>query len=360
MAEVVFESVSKRFDGQPAVDRLDLAVADQELLVLVGPSGCGKSTALRMVAGLEEPSEGTIRIGEHVVNDVEPKDRDVAMVFQSYALYPHLSVRRNIEFPLRSRRVPTGERDSLVKEAADLLGLEPFLDRRPAQLSGGQRQRVALARALVRRPQVFLLDEPLSNLDAKLRVQARADIVRLQRRLRTTTLYVTHDQVEAMTMADRVAVMNEGRLQQLGAPGDVYANPANLFVARFLGSPPMNTVEGETRTLEGGPAVQTAGGHIPLAPSVAARAGAGEGRGVVAGLRPEELTVRTDGSLTVTVALVELLGHLVQLICHTPDGTELVVQQVASQPHPRIGEQVRLAVDPEQVHLFDAATGERL
>ena len=359
MAEVVFEAVSKRYDGVLAVDHLDLRAADEELLVLLGPSGCGKTTALRMVAGLEEPTDGTVRIGQRVVNDIEPKDRDVAMVFQSYALYPHLSVRRNIEFPLRSRSVPAEERDDLVREAAGLLGLEDFLDRKPGQLSGGQRQRVALARALVRRPQVFLMDEPLSNLDAKLRVRARADIVALQRRLRTTTLYVTHDQVEAMTMADRVAVMSEGRLQQVGAPGEVYAAPANLFVARFIGSPPMNTIEGALAP-DGSPALEVAGGRVPLGPGPAGRAGPASGRRLVAGLRPEELNLDPAGTVGADVALVELLGHLVHVICRTPDGTELVVQQPASLAPPRLGEPVRLQVDPDRVHLFDASTGLRL
>ena len=242
MAGVSFEHVTKRFGDVVAVRDLTLDVADREFLVLLGPSGCGKSTALRMIAGLDEPTEGTIRIGNEIVNDVEPRDRDVAMVFQTYALYPHMTVRRNIEFPLKTRDVPSDERAQLVRDAADTLGLADLLDRKPAQLSGGQRQRVALARAIVRRPQAFLMDEPLSNLDAKLRVQTRADLIELQRRLETTVVYVTHDQVEAMTMGHRIAIIADGALQQVGPPQDVYERPANLFVAGFIGTPPMNII----------------------------------------------------------------------------------------------------------------------
>ena len=244
MAQVSFDGVTKQFGDTTAVDDLTLHVADGELLVLLGSSGCGKTTALRMVAGLEEVTSGTVSIGDRVVNDVDPKDRDVAMVFQSYALYPHLTVAKNIEFPLRQRGVDKAERAIKVKRAAETLGLATLLDRKPGQLSGGQRQRVALARAIVREPLVFLMDEPLSNLDAALRAQTRADIVELQARLATTTLYVTHDQVEAMTMGDRIAVMSEGKLQQVAAPEALYARPANTFVARFLGSPGMNLMDG--------------------------------------------------------------------------------------------------------------------
>src|ERR671917_683263 len=242
MAEVVFDRVTKRFGDVVAVDSLSLEVADREFLVLLGPSGCGKSTALRMIAGLDEPTAGIVRIGDRVVNGVEPKARDVAMVFQSYALYPHKTVRQNIEFPLRSRRVPVAERDRLVADVVAQLGLTGLLDRKPRQLSGGQRQRVALARAIVRRPAVFLMDEPLSNLDAKMRTSTRAELVELHSRLGTTFVYVTHDQVEAMTMAHRVAVMSDGALQQVGPPQEVYDRPESVFVAQFIGSPPMNVL----------------------------------------------------------------------------------------------------------------------
>src|SRR3954451_20036338 len=240
MANVVFDHVTKRFGDVVAVDALDLAIGDREFLVLLGPSGCGKSTALRMVAGLEEPTEGAIRIGDQRVDGIDPKDRDIAMVFQSYALYPHQSVRQNIEFPLRSRKVPPAEREKLVSDAASQLGLGELLDRKPRELSGGQLQRVALARAIVRRPAVFLMDEPLSNLDAKMRTATRAELVELHQRLGTTFVYVTHDQIEAMTMGSRVAVLDDGSLQQIGAPQEVYERPANVFVAQFIGSPPMN------------------------------------------------------------------------------------------------------------------------
>src|SRR5690242_3115527 len=253
MARVEFDDVSKVFaDGTRAVDKLDLQITDGEFMVLVGPSGCGKTTALRMVAGLEDISDGVVRIGERVVNDLTPKRRDIAMVFQSYALYPHLSVRDNIAFPLKIAKVPKAEIGRRVDEAARILDLEPYLKRKPRALSGGQRQRVAMGRAIVRQPAVFLMDEPLSNLDAKLRVQMRAEIAGLQRDLGVTTIYVTHDQVEAMTMGDRVAVMRKGELQQLGAPQMLYDNPTNLFVASFIGSPAMNLLEGEIVRANGG------------------------------------------------------------------------------------------------------------
>ncbi|HUF57351.1 MAG TPA: ATP-binding cassette domain-containing protein, partial [Thermohalobaculum sp.] len=239
MAEIVLSGLTKRFGDATVVDAVDLTVEDRELMVLVGPSGCGKSTVLRMVAGLEEVSAGTVAIGGRVVNDLPPKDRDIAMVFQTYALYPHMSVRENLEYGLKMRRVARPERSRLVEEAAEILGLGALLDRKPRELSGGQRQRVAVGRAIVRKPQVFLFDEPLSNLDARFRMQMRAEIARLQKRLETTALYVTHDQVEAMTMGQRIAVMKDGRLQQVGTPLEVYRRPANLFVAGFVGSPPM-------------------------------------------------------------------------------------------------------------------------
>jgi len=359
VAEVSFAGVTKRFGDSVAVDGLTLDIGDGELLVLLGSSGCGKTTALRLVAGLEEVSEGTISIGGRVVNEIDPKDRDVAMVFQSYALYPHLSVARNIEFPLRQRGMAKEERTAKVKEAAVTLGLDALLDRKPSQLSGGQRQRVALARAIVRDPQVFLMDEPLSNLDAALRVQTRADIVALQSRLSTTTLYVTHDQVEAMTMGDRIAVMSQGVLQQVAAPEDLYARPANTFVAGFLGSPGMNLLPGRIgRGVDDGFTVEVSGGSVPLPPALrTAAAGL-----VVLGLRPESLRIDPLGPLRAGVTIVELLGAETHVICTTPDGSRLIVRQPPQAAKPAPGDQVGIAIDPDPaaLHLFDAASTQRL
>ncbi|MGH9088514.1 MAG: ABC transporter ATP-binding protein [Acidimicrobiales bacterium] len=364
MAAVVFGGVTKRFGDTVAVDRLDLAAADGELLVLLGPSGCGKTTVLRMVAGLEAVDDGTVSIGGTVVNDVEPKDRDVAMVFQSYALYPHLTVARNIEFPLRQRRMEAAERHRRVADAAASLDLADLLGRKPGQLSGGQRQRVALARAIVRSPQAFLMDEPLSNLDAALRVRTRADIVALQARLSTTMLYVTHDQVEAMTMGHRIAVLQSGVLQQVDAPQDLYDRPANTFVAGFVGSPGMNLVPGTSVT--GGPAaggedevaVEVPGGQVALRGAAALLAR--RAPTVVLGVRPEHLALSPHGSVAARVLIVELLGAEVQVVCSLADGTNVVVRQDAARGRPRNGEAVRLAVADGAVHLFDAVTGDRL
>jgi multiple sugar transport system ATP-binding protein len=336
MAGVTFERVTKRFGDVIAVDALDLDVADREFLVLLGPSGCGKSTALRMVAGLEEPTEGSIRIGDRRVDGIEPKDRDLAMVFQSYALYPHKSVRQNIEFPLRSRKVPPEERNRLVDEAAGQLGLSALLDRKPRALSGGQRQRVALARAIVRRPAVFLMDEPLSNLDAKMRTATRAELVELHQRLGTTFVYVTHDQVEAMTMATRVAVMNEGTLQQVGAPQEVYDRPANVFVAQFIGSPPMNVLPGEAAAALGG--------------------GSGD---VLIGVRPEHLSFGASG-IPAQVRIVESLGHERHIMCSVGTGEQVIVRASSTATIPGEGAHVHLDAPPEQVHRFDRASGKRM
>jgi multiple sugar transport system ATP-binding protein len=371
LAGVNFDGVTKRFGDTAAVDGLTLHVPDGELLVLLGSSGCGKTTALRLVAGLEEVSGGTVSIGERVVNDIDPKDRDVAMVFQSYALYPHLTVAKNIEFPLRQRGVDKEERVTKVKRAAETLGLGTLLDRKPSQLSGGQRQRVALARAIVREPLVFLMDEPLSNLDAALRVQTRADIVELQARLSTTTIYVTHDQVEAMTMGHRIAVMSNGKLQQVATPEALYARPANTFVAHFLGSPGMNLVEGmlvESGAPDAGAgdgtgtlSVAFPGASVPL-PAEVANVVRGAGPDVVLGLRPESLDLSPDGAIAASVIIVELLGAETHVICHTETGARIIVRQVASAARPALGEAVRIAVDtaPQAYHLFDATTGERL
>jgi multiple sugar transport system ATP-binding protein len=360
MARVVLDHVTKRFGDVTAVDDLCLEVEDREFLVLLGPSGCGKSTALRMIAGLESLTEGRIAIGDRVVNDVEPKDRDIAMVFQSYALYPHMSVARNIEFPLRSRKVPEDERAPLVQEAARALGLTELLDRKPAQLSGGQRQRVALARAIVRRPAAFLMDEPLSNLDAKLRVQTRAELIELQRRLDATVVYVTHDQVEAMTMGHRIAIMNDGVLQQVGPPQDVYERPANLFVARFIGAPPMNTIQG-TVVVEGGETLLgTPGGRIAVPASFGAAARSSSTGEIVVGVRPEHLEVDPSGPIEARVAVIESLGHERHVVCRIGDEPLVIVRQAADEPRPAEGSSVRLRADVEGIHLFDAATGIRL
>ena len=360
MGRVAFSSVTKRFGDVTAVDDLTLEVRDREFLVLLGPSGCGKSTALRMVAGLDAPTEGFIEIGDRPVNDVEAKDRDVAMVFQSYALYPHMTVRRNIEFPLRSRKVAKAERDKLVADAAGILGLAPLLERRPAQLSGGQRQRVALARAIVRRPQAFLMDEPLSNLDAKLRTQTRAELVELHRRLEATVIYVTHDQVEAMTMGDRIAILDEGVLQQVGAPQEVYDRPANLFVARFVGNPPMNTVGGQVVRDGAERRVALPGGDVPLPPAQAKAIDRVALQSVVVGFRPEHVTVGVDGPLAATVTVIESLGHERHLVCRLTDGQMVIARQPADGPAPDVEREVRLGVDDGRLHVFDPLTEERL
>ncbi len=360
MGRVAIRGVSKRFADVIAVDDLTLEVADEEFLVLLGPSGCGKSTALRMIAGLEEPTEGTIEIGDHEVNDVEAKDRDVAMVFQSYALYPHMTVRKNVEFPLKTRRVPTGERNRLVEETTRMLGLETLLERKPAQLSGGQRQRVALARAIVRRPQAFLMDEPLSNLDAKLRVQTRAELVELRRRLGATIVYVTHDQVEAMTMGDRIAILDHGVLQQVGPPQDVYARPANLFVASFIGNPPMNTVAGEVTRVDGAVGVRIPGGVVEIPGALGA---AVERRGlerVVLGVRPEDLILGEGRQIRATVSVIESLGHERHVICRLEGGQLIIVRQAANVSPPAEASEVGLAADAARLHVFDAESEERV
>jgi multiple sugar transport system ATP-binding protein len=358
-SRLAFEGVTKRFGDVVAVDDLTLEVEPGESLVLLGPSGCGKSTALRIMAGLETPTSGVVRIGDRVVNDVDPKDRDVAMVFQSYALYPHLNVRRNIEFPLRSRHVPADERDRLVAVTAKSLGLEDLLDRKPAQLSGGQRQRVALARAIVRHPRAFLMDEPLSNLDAQLRTEMRAELAELHLRLGVTVLYVTHDQVEAMTMGQRIAILRNGVLQQVDAPRTVHDRPANAFVAGFIGSPPMNILAGRVDTTGATPAVAVDGGTIPLGP---AAADALRRRGlpdVTVGVRPENLRADPDGTLQVTVALAEYLGHEQHLGCRLPGGGLLTVRLTGTRSVLVAGDPVTLTVEGEP-HLFDPADGTRI
>jgi multiple sugar transport system ATP-binding protein len=356
MATVSFKNATRIYPGgtKPAVDKLNLEVKDGELLVLVGPSGCGKSTSLRMLAGLEEVNEGGIYIGDREVTDVPPKDRDIAMVFQNYALYPHMTVAENMGFALKIAGVNKDERAERVLEAAKLLDLEPYLNRKPKALSGGQRQRVAMGRAIVRQPQVFLMDEPLSNLDAKLRVQTRTQIASLQRRLGVTTVYVTHDQVEAMTMGDRVAVLKDGLLQQVDTPRNLYDRPQNVFVAGFIGSPAMNLVQ--LPIIDGG--VQFGDAVLPIAREILAKA---TGSRVTVGVRPEKLTVAPKG-LIVDVDVIEELGSDGYLYGRVQlDGTEQnIVVRVHPIDHPMAGDKIHLQADPEAVHVFDTESGERL
>jgi len=361
VAEVRLNHIAKKFGPVSVIEDLTLDIKDQEFMVLVGPSGCGKSTALRMIAGLEEISGGTISIGPKVVNDLPPKDRDIAMVFQSYALYPHMTVRENLESGLRIRKVAKPEMDKLVNEAAETLGIGALLDRKPKQLSGGQRQRVALGRAIVRQPAVFLFDEPLSNLDAKLRVQMRAEISKLQQRLKTTAVYVTHDQVEAMTMGHRIAIMKDGKLQQVGTPLDVYQRPVNLFVANFIGTPPMNFVNATLR--DGGTKLVGASFELPVATSMRKETSTNDGRAVVVGVRPENIVVVGDGRgetapITVEVEIVEPLGH--EVIVHGRIGEDLLVFSLDSHHMPEVGSKINLLVELSSLHLFDAKTEQRM
>jgi multiple sugar transport system ATP-binding protein len=358
MASVTFDKATRLYPGstRPAVDALDLSVADGEFLVLVGPSGCGKSTSLRMLAGLEEVNEGDILIGDRNVTDVPPKDRDIAMVFQNYALYPHMTVAENMGFALKIAGVNKDERATRVLEAAKLLDLEPYLGRKPKALSGGQRQRVAMGRAIVRQPQVFLMDEPLSNLDAKLRVQTRTQIASLQRRLGVTTVYVTHDQTEALTMGDRIAVLKDGVLQQVGTPRDLYANPKNVFVAGFIGSPAMNLFTADL--VDGGLRFGTAVAALDR-DSMAATSNTK----VTIGVRPEDVKVAMDGDgLKVAVDLVEELGADGYLYGHTEiDGARVdIVARVDGRIHPSAGDSVVITPSPKHIHAFDIESGNRL
>jgi multiple sugar transport system ATP-binding protein len=389
MATVVLEDVNKVYDnGFHAIHDLSLEIADEEFLVLVGPSGCGKSTALRMVAGLETISSGKMSIGDRVVNDVQPKDRDIAMVFQNYALYPHMTVFDNIGFALKLARVPKDEIRTRVKKAAAILELEPYLDRKPGQLSGGQRQRVAMGRAIVRQPSAFLMDEPLSNLDAKLRVQMRAEIARLQHDLGVTTIYVTHDQVEAMTMGDRVAVLKDGYLQQVDTPQNLYDHPVNVFVGAFIGSPSMNLYDGELQMRDGGGTVTVGSQSVGFGAETLAKfpsLGNYAGQRVIIGIRPEDFEdaeVKTDAPpdrrIRGNVKLVEALGS--ELMVHfIIDGAKTVNSGDPDAPEQELGEglsnavarfsprsrvelddSVDIAVSPENFHFFDAHTRERI
>ena len=355
MAPVTIRNIRKKYGAMPVLHGIDLDIQDKEFVVLVGPSGCGKSTLLRMIAGLEEVTSGDILIGDRVVNDVPAKSRDIAMVFQSYALYPHMTVYENMSFSLRLRKESKDVIDRKVREAADILNLSPYLDRSPRQLSGGQRQRVAMGRALVRDAQVFLFDEPLSNLDAKLRVVMRTEIKALHQRLHTTSIYVTHDQIEAMTMADRIVVMNAGGIEQIGTPLELYDTPANLFVADFIGSPSMNMLKGTLCRsgsdahveLEDGPTV-----------SVAVPPTGDHGQAVILGIRPEHAALAEQGSVPLKVEVVEPTGANIQVYAHL-GRTQFCV--VTSERHEmRPGDLLTAYFPPEHIHLFDAATGRRL
>ncbi len=354
MSGVNLDGVVKRYGALQVVHGIDLNVAEKEFVVLVGPSGCGKSTTLRMIAGLEEISDGSVSIDGRIVNRIAPKDRDVAMVFQNYALYPHLSVAENMAFGLRIRRVPKAEVTQTINETANILGLTDYLTRRPADLSGGQRQRVAMGRAIVREPKVFLFDEPLSNLDAKLRTQMRAEIKRLHNRLGATSVYVTHDQVEAMTLADRIVVMNDGRIEQVGTPMELFNNPANTFVAGFLGSPPMNQVK--ARLSESG--VQIGDTEIAIPGHINGHAG----RDVIMGIRPEHVSLspaETTSSLPIELDLVEPLGS--EALLHTRYGdNQLVFKAETNGDISHLSGVKEVHVSGELIKIFDAETGRAL
>ena len=364
MAQVTLEGVRKVYEGTQghvAVHGVDLNVADGEFVVLVGPSGCGKSTTLRMIAGLESITAGKLSIGGRVVNDVPPKDRDIAMVFQNYALYPHMSVRDNMAFALKLRKMAKSEIDQRVREAAEVLGLTSELDRLPKQLSGGQRQRVAVGRAIVRKPAVFLFDEPLSNLDAKLRVQMRREILALHRRLGATTVYVTHDQVEAMTMGDRIVVMSAGHVMQVDTPEALYERPNNRFVAGFIGSPAMLFLKG-TLTSNGSTRFVADGGEPSIALPGTTVARGRPTSDVVLGIRPEHLHLASEGptgadqtALNATVDLVEPLGG--EALVHVRAGTHELTAKTRSRALPDVGDKIQLVADGRRVHLFDAASG---
>ena len=348
MAPISIDRLVKRWGSVVALDELSLEIADKELLVLLGPSGCGKTTTMRIVAGLDDATSGEIRIDGVRINDVTARDRDLAMVFQNYGLYPHMTVAQNIGYPLKVRGLARSAREARVRAAAEKVQLAHLLDRRPAQLSGGQRQRVALARAIVRTPRLFLMDEPLSNLDAKLRTSMRAELKHLQRELATTTIYVTHDQIEAMTLADRIAILNGGRLQQHDTPAEIYARPANVFVASFIGSPPMNLIEGEC---DSGAFVHS-GGRIAGAPARTGR--------IVLGQRPEDVRIAEPGAghLDGEVFSSELLGD--SALIGVKVGGDIVNVKVGPQEGRALGERVGLRFDPAKLHAFNTATGERL
>ena len=361
MASITYEHVWKRFGEVVAVQDLDIEIEDKEFLVFVGPSGCGKSTSLRMLAGLEEISEGNVYIGDRMVNDVPPKDRNIAMVFQSYALYPHMSVYDNMAFGLKLRKTPKAEIEKRVKEAAAMLGIEPLLDRKPKQLSGGQRQRVALGRAIVREPAVFLMDEPLSNLDAKLRVQTRAEISKLHQRLATTFIYVTHDQVEAMTMGSRICVLRDGLMMQIDSPQNLYDLPDNVFVAGFIGSPSMNFFDTTVVEQDGDLYVDAGSFRLKLPPEKAQELRPYSGKEVVFGIRPEDIHdrafvppgIRTE-PLSATVDVTELMGN--EIFVYMMTGQKEFIARMDPRTQAQVGSDIDIVVNMDNIHLFDRDT----
>jgi multiple sugar transport system ATP-binding protein len=359
MAQVVLKDINKKYDEVHAVKDVNLTIRDKEFVVFVGPSGCGKTTTLRMVAGLEEITAGEIFIGDRLVNDLPPKDRDIAMVFQNYALYPHMSVYDNMAFGLKMRKFPKPEIQTRVQEAAEILGIQELLRRKPRQLSGGQRQRVAVGRAIVRHPQVFLFDEPLSNLDAKLRVQMRVELKRLHERLETTAIYVTHDQVEAMTLGTRVVVMRDGWVQQVGEPLEIYSKPQNRFVAGFIGSPPMNFIPVTLADSAGSLCAEAPGFRVKVPGDRASRLAPYRGRTVTFGVRPEDLRVTASGepsdhAFDATVDVVEPLGA--EILLDVTVAGQSIVARVEPTLRVRPHEKIRLSLLPERVHFFDAET----
>lgn len=363
MANVVLKDLTKTFKTVIAVNKVNLEVKDKEFLVLVGPSGCGKTTALRMVAGLEEVTDGEIHIGDRMVNDVSPKDRDIAMVFQNYALYPHMSVYDNMAFGLKLRKIPKQEIKKRVDETADLLGLKDLLDRKPKQLSGGQRQRVALGRAIVREPKVFLMDEPLSNLDAKLRVQTRAELIKLHRRLGITTIYVTHDQVEAMTMGDRIVVMCDGIVQQVDAPLHLYNHPENMFVAGFIGTPAMNFIDATIETENGSTYINTGSFKVMAPADKTERLKPYVGRPVVFGVRPEDIFDQSlsplvkptpDNTIKAVVDVMEPMGPVVTMTLNSKNA--FLIATIDAETKAKEDEEIDLVIDLDRTHVFDKKT----
>jgi len=359
MSSVTLRGVIKRYGQLEVVHKIDLAIEEGEFVVLLGPSGCGKTTTLRMVAGLEEISEGEIEIAGKVVNSVAPKDRQIAMVFQNYALYPHMTVRQNMEFALKPQKLSAGDVAARIAEAVRILGLEALLDRRPSQLSGGQRQRVAMGRAMVRTPKVFLFDEPLSNLDAKLRTQVRLEIAKLHKRLGTTVLYVTHDQVEAMTLADKIVIMKDGYIEQVGSPEEVFAHPRNLFVASFIGSPAMNLIPAEVQTGNGRPTLSAGPLGFEVPASIAGRLKAG--RKAVIGIRPSEVQVVPDGmpGYDAAIEVTEYLGS--EALLNLRIGEQELCAQIPASNRPSPDRQnIRINFDPNRLHVFDVESGEAI